>query len=63
MNGLDEYRVVRLFECYGNIMVVVEAPHGTHTMEKVEWESISRDLERKLIKTSKCCYRKENNVA
>lgn len=32
LNDLDGYRVVRQFECCGDNMVVVEAPHGTHTM-------------------------------
>lgn len=63
MNDLDVYRVVRQFECCGDIIVVVEAPHGIHTMTEKEWKSIESDLDRNHRKTSKCCCRREINVA
>ena len=63
MNGLDGYKLIGMFGCGNEYMVVIEAAHGTHVMTMQEWEQIVRGLGYRQTPTGMRCFKKENNVA
>ena len=64
MNGLDGYKLIGMFGCGNEYMVVIEAAHGTHVMSSDDWEHLKRSLGWEQTPTGMRCFRKErSNVA
>lgn len=64
MDMMDGYKVIGMFGCGSEYMVVIKAEHGTHVMPSDDWELLKRSLGWEQTPTGMRCFRKESsNVA